>query len=60
LTPPPGQLPRPALDVRPHQAVFVDDSDRCVAGARQAGIHAIRYTDNAQAIEEIEQLLTSL
>jgi hypothetical protein len=39
--------------------VFVDDSDVCVAGARDVGIHAVRYQDNAQAIAEIEKLLTS-
>jgi hypothetical protein len=31
-----------------------------VDGAREAGIHAVRYQDNAQAIEEIEKLLTGL
>jgi hypothetical protein len=39
--------------------VFVDDSDVCVAGARDVGIHAVRYQSNAQAIAEIEKLLTS-
>jgi hypothetical protein len=29
-----------------------------VAGAREAGIHAVRYQDSAQAIEEIEKPLT--
>ena len=47
------------LNVRPQEAVLVDDADRCVAGARRAGLHAIRYQDNQQAIAEIEQLLTS-
>jgi len=37
--------------------VFLDDVDACVAGARDAGIHAIRYQDNAQAIAEIEKAL---
>ena len=45
------------LDVRPDETVFLDDSQCHVAGARRAGIHAIRYRDNAQAIEEIQQLL---
>jgi hypothetical protein len=39
--------------------VFLDDKDMCVAGARVAGIHAVRYPDNAQAIEEIEKLITT-
>ena len=45
------------LDVRPDETVFLDDWDPNVTGARQAGLHAIRYTRNAQAIEELEQLL---
>ena len=47
------------LGVDPRETVFLDDADLCVAGAREAGIHAVRYLDNAQAIEEIEKLLTA-
>ena len=47
------------LGVRPEETVFLDDADRCVDGAREAGMHAVRYHDNAQAIEEIEKLLTA-
>ena len=47
------------LDVRPAETVFVDDSDVCVDGAREAGLHAIRYRDNAQVIAAIEALLTA-
>jgi epoxide hydrolase-like predicted phosphatase len=47
------------LDVRAQETVFLDDADLCVDGAREAGIHAIRYQDNTQAIEEIEKLLTA-
>lgn len=47
------------LDVRPDETVFLDDTDRCVAGASRAGIHAILFQDNAQAIEAIEVLLGS-
>ena len=32
----------------------------CVVGAREAGIHAVRYENNAQAIAEIEKLLVTL
>jgi hypothetical protein len=39
--------------------VFLDDSDVCVAGARDAGLHAVRYQDNPQAIAEIEKVLAS-
>jgi epoxide hydrolase-like predicted phosphatase len=45
------------LDVPAGEMVFLDDAEACVAGARDAGIHAIRYQDNAQAIAEIEKLL---
>ena len=47
------------LGVHPQEAVFLDDTDRCVGGARDAGLHAIQYQDNAQAIEEIEKLPTT-
>ena len=52
-------LARTRLGVRPDETVFVDDTDYCVAGASEAGMHAIRYLDNAQVIHEIEVLLAS-
>jgi epoxide hydrolase-like predicted phosphatase len=45
------------LNVPPEEMVFLDDVEACVAGARDAGIHAVRYQDNAQAIAEIEKAL---
>ena len=45
------------LRVEPAQMVFLDDYGPCVEGARQAGIHAVLYQDNAQAIRDIERLL---
>ena len=45
------------LGVRPDQTVFVDDTVYCVAGAREAGVHAVHFQHNAQAIEDIEGLL---
>jgi epoxide hydrolase-like predicted phosphatase len=45
------------LDVLPHEMVFLDDSGLCVAGAHEAGIHAIRYQNNAQALAEIKAML---
>ena len=45
------------LNVPPGEMIFLDDVDVCVAGARDAGIHAVRYQDNAQAIAEIEKIL---
>ena len=47
------------LNVRPDETVFLDDMEYAVAGARQAGIHAILCQDNAQAIAEMEKLLTA-
>ena len=38
--------------------IFLDDVEACVTGARDAGIHAVRYQDNAQAIAEIEKALS--
>lgn len=48
------------LAVDPAQMVFLDDFGPCVEGARQAGIHAVLYRDNAQAIRDIERLLASV
>jgi putative hydrolase of the HAD superfamily len=45
------------LAVEPAQMVFLDDYAPCVEGARQAGIHAVLYQGNAQAIRDIERLL---
>jgi FMN phosphatase YigB (HAD superfamily) len=45
------------LTVEPAQMVFVDDYEPCVEGARQAGIHAVLYRNNAQAVRDIEDLL---
>jgi putative hydrolase of the HAD superfamily len=47
------------LNVSPGEMVFLDDTEACVTGARDAGIHAVRYQDNAQAIAAIQELLTS-
>jgi epoxide hydrolase-like predicted phosphatase len=47
------------LDVPPGEMIFLDDVEACVVGARDAGIHAVRYQDNAQAIAEIEKILAS-
>jgi epoxide hydrolase-like predicted phosphatase len=45
------------LQVEPAQTVFLDDNGPNVEGARRAGLHAVLYRDNAQAIAEIEELL---
>ena len=45
------------LQADPAQVAFLDDSELCVAGARQAGIQAVLYQDNTQAIRDIGHLL---
>jgi epoxide hydrolase-like predicted phosphatase len=46
------------LDVRPGEAVFLDDKPENVAGAAASGLHAVWFTSNAQAIAEVEALLS--
>ena len=38
---------------------FVDNTVYCVAGAREAGMHAVHFQHNAQVIKDIERLLAS-
>ncbi len=45
------------LGVQPDEAVFLDDVEANVATAREAGLHAIRFQNTAQAIAEIEACL---
>ena len=45
------------LKVEPAQTVFLDDHEPNVDGARRAGLQAVLYTGNAQAIRDIEELL---
>lgn len=46
-----------ALEVDAHQAIFVDDFPRNVAGAREVGMRAVHFTDPASARERLEQML---
>ena len=45
------------VGAEPSQVVFLDDIEPNVAGARRAGLSAVLYRDNAQAIAAIENLL---
>jgi putative hydrolase of the HAD superfamily len=45
------------LDVRPEEAVFLDDREPAVDGARAVGMAGVVFRDNAQAIAELEALL---
>ena len=45
------------LGRRPEEIVFLDDAERCIAGARAAGWHAVLFQSTAQAIADIDALL---
>jgi epoxide hydrolase-like predicted phosphatase len=45
------------LGVRPDEALFVDDVDANVIGARRVGMKAVLFVSNDQAIREIETYL---
>jgi epoxide hydrolase-like predicted phosphatase len=47
------------LGVKPDEAIFVDDYPGNVEGASKLDIHAIRFQNTAQAMQEIEDLLNS-
>ncbi|NIS82689.1 MAG: HAD-IA family hydrolase, partial [Anaerolineales bacterium] len=45
------------LEVKPEQAIFVDDFPENVAGAKNVGIHAILFLSTDQVLSEIRSLL---
>ncbi len=45
------------LGVQPEEVIFVDDAEKCIAGARELGIRAILFRDTEQAINDIENVL---
>lgn len=47
------------LGVPPQEAVFLDDTQMCVQGARAVGMTAIRFAGNEQAIAAIESCLAA-
>lgn len=48
------------LGLPPEEVIFLDDSEVCITGAREYGMHAILFQNNAQAISEIQALLQSV
>ena len=54
------QLACARLRVAPHEAVFLDNLEECVVGARDAGLAAVLYAGTAQAIADMRGLLTSM
>ena len=51
------QIALEKLEVAPAEAVFVDDFPANVTGARAVGMHAIQFTQPAQALAELDQIL---
>lgn len=51
------QLALQGLGVQASQAVFVDDFQHNVDGARQAGLHAVHFRSREQALHELRSLL---
>jgi putative hydrolase of the HAD superfamily len=51
------QLAIERLDVRPGEAVFVDDHPENVEGAQNVGMHGILYQSREQVIRELQSLL---
>ena len=51
------QLACEQLGVATQNAIFVDDKETCVAGARSAGMHAIQFLDTDQTIAAVNAML---
>ncbi|PWH19061.1 MAG: hypothetical protein DDG58_05620 [Ardenticatenia bacterium] len=51
------QIALQRLDVRPYEAIFVDDFPENVAGARQLGMVAVLFRNTQQAIAEVQRHL---
>jgi putative hydrolase of the HAD superfamily len=47
------------LGIQPDEMVFVDDVEGHIQTARSLGIKGVVFKDNAQAISEVERLLTA-
>ena len=47
------------LGVAPREAIYVDDRLKNIIGARQVGMHALRFTDSLGVRREIERLLAA-
>lgn len=45
------------LDVKPQEAIFIDDFASNITGAEKVGLHAVLYENREQAIAEINRLL---
>ena len=45
------------LGVQPHEMIFLDDAEPNILAARECGIHAVLFQNNAQTIAEIDVCL---
>jgi putative hydrolase of the HAD superfamily len=45
------------LGVQPQEALFLDDTETCVEGARRVGMTAVLFASNSQAIPELDACL---
>ena len=54
------QLALDGLQMKPEDAIFVDDFIENITGAQVVGIHAIHFQNTEQAVEEIKQMLNLL
>ena len=46
------------LDVKAEEAIFIDDSEKNIAGAKQLGIHGIVFKNHKQAMQELEEIIS--
>ena len=46
-----------SLGTAPQEAIFIDDMERNISGAREVGLHTVHFRDPIQAREELEQIL---
>ena len=46
------------MQVRPEEAIFVDDMPENIEGANSIGMHGIRFISTDQAIEEVNRLVS--
>lgn len=47
------------LDVKPEEAVFLDDNKICIIMAQRFGLHGIQFRDTEQAIADIRAMLAA-
>jgi HAD superfamily hydrolase (TIGR01509 family) len=45
------------LKLQPKEIVFIDDQDRFINGAKQAGLNIIKYKNNSDTINKLHSLL---